>query len=462
MQKRIKSLDGILKYLLAAVLLAVPLYPKFPFIKVPGTHVSIRLEDFILAFLALILVFLVLQNIKEFTESKVNRAIGLFLFVGLISLVSAIVVTKTVAPHIGFLHWVRRVEYFIPFFAGVLAVKYRRGNLEFFLKVLMITILYAAIYGLGQRYLSWPIIITQNPEYAKGVALRWIAGSHINSSFAGHYDLGSFLVLLLPIYITLFFVIKEFRTRVVLFFVVSAGLWLLSYSGSRISVVSYLVASVLALLLTKKYKAIPVIIIFSLLFFSLSPNLRARYLRIIEVTGQKLKGISQVLYPPNHNVVFAAQELTFPEKRERAEPTPTPAPIFEDRSASIRLNVEWPRAVRAFSKNPLLGTGYSSITLATDNDYLRLLGEVGILGFLAFLLIFLRIGKLMLSSFPLVKNFKGVELGFLAGVVGVMSGVFLNAVFLDIFEASKFAIIFWLITGLAVGLLWSVKYEQNN
>jgi len=462
MQKRIKSLDGILKYLLAAVLLAVPLYPKFPFIKVPGTHVSIRLEDFILAFLALILIFLVLQNIKEFTESKVNRAIGLFLVIGLISLASAIVVTKTVAPHIGFLHWVRRVEYFIPFFAGVLAVKYRRGNLEFFLKVLMITILYAAIYGLGQRYLSWPIIITQNPEYAKGVALRWIAGSHINSSFAGHYDLGSFLVLLLPIYITLFFVIKEFRTRVVLFFVVSAGLWLLSYSGSRISVVSYLVASVLALLLTKKYKAIPMIIIFSLLFFSLSPNLRARYLRIIEVTGQKLKGISQVLYPSNHNVVFAAQELTLPGKRQRVEPTPTPAPIFEDRSTSIRLNVEWPRAVRAFSKNPLLGTGYSSITLATDNDYLRLLGEVGILGFLAFLLIFLRIGKLILSSFPLVKNFKGVELGFLAGVVGVMSGVFLNAVFLDIFEASKFAIIFWLITGLAVGLLLSTKYEQIN
>jgi len=175
-----------------------------------------------------------------------------------------------------------------------------------------------------------------------------------------------------------------------------------------------------------------------------------------------LKGISQVFYPPNRNLVFAAQEQTLPGKRQRVEPTPTPAPIFEDRSTSIRLNVEWPRAVRAFSKNPLLGTGYSSITLATDNDYLRLLGEVGILGFLAFSAIFLRIGKLIFSSFPLVKNFKGVELGFLAGVVGAMLGVFLNAVFLDIFEASKFAIIFCLVTGLTVGLLWSVKYEQIN
>ena len=37
-----------------------------------------------------------------------------------------------------------------------------------------------------------------------------------------------------------------------------------------------------------------------------------------------------------------------------------------------------------------MGTGFSSITLATDNDFLRLLGETGITGFMAFFLIFKR------------------------------------------------------------------------
>lgn len=463
MQRPFKSLNNILKYSVAGVLLAVPLFPKFPFIRVLGIPVSIRLEDFLLAIVAIFLVIYILPDVVNFLKDRLNGAIFLFLIVGLVSLVSAVFVTKTVVPHIGFLHWARRIEYIIPFFVGVLVIKEKRGNLEFFLKVLMITIIFVAVYGLGQRYLSWPIIITQNPEYAKGVALRWVAGSHINSSFAGHYDLGSFLVLLLPLYISLFFVVREFRTRVVLFFVVSSGLWLLSYSGSRISVFSYLVSAVFALILTKKYKAIPLIIAFSLVFFSLSPNLKARYLRIIEVSTQRLKGISQVLYAPKSGSAFAAEEEpVLPQRRKLPTPTPTPPPVFEDRSMAIRLNVEWPRAVRAFAKNPLLGTGYSSITLATDNDYLRLLGETGILSFLAASLVFIRIGKVILVKLPLTKNYQGLELGFLAGIVGALPGIFLNAVFLDIFEASKFSTIFWLMIGFAVGLMYKKQYEHIN
>lgn len=458
MPKHTVSLEGVLKYLVATLVLTVPLYPKFPLINVPGTHVSIRLEDFLLAILALVLAFTILPNTKKFIEDKINLAVGLFLLVGLVSLATSFLVTKTVAFHIGFLHWARRVEYFIPLFAGVLVIRKKKGNLGFFLKILMITVVYAFVYGLGQRYLSWPIIITQNPEYAKGIALRWIPGSHINSTFAGHYDLGSFLVFLLPVFISLFFLIKKLKARLALFVVISAGLWLLAYSGSRISTVSYLIAAVAALALAKKGKAIPLIIVFSLLFFSLSPNLRSRYFRIIEVTVKRIKA-TQILYPKDKGLVFAAYEGDFPKRRETPTPAPAPPSVFEDRSTSIRLNVEWPRALRAFSKNPLLGTGYSSITLATDNDYLRLLGEVGILGFLGFWLIFFRIGQLVFKKFPLGKNYKGLELGFLAGTIGSLPGIFLNGLFLDVFEASKFAIIFWLVMGFALGLLYKTKYE---
>ena len=233
----------------------------------------------------------------------------------------------------------------------------------------------------------------------------------------------------------------------------------MSFSGSRISAFSYLVSSTLSLLFVKKYKAIPVVLILSLIIFSMSQNLTSRYLRIFQVTGRKLIG-SLIIDKVSPDYIFAQENsVGIPVKREVPIPTPTPLPIFEDRSTSIRLNVEWPRAIRSFYKNPLLGTGYSSNTLATDNDYLRLAGEVGLLGFFAFTLILLRIVNAVLKKFPLTQNFKGINLAFIGGVSGGFVGILINAILLDVFEASKFAIIFWLIMGITVGMVNNKLYE---
>ena len=66
MQKRSKKLDLLLKYTVAAIILVVPLYPKFPFIRVPGTFVSIRLEDLIIAFGALLLLVKIAPFVRNF------------------------------------------------------------------------------------------------------------------------------------------------------------------------------------------------------------------------------------------------------------------------------------------------------------------------------------------------------------------------------------------------------------
>ena len=224
----------IAKYSLASILIAVPLYPKFPFFRVPGTFVSIRLEDLLISFAALIVLILVLWKYKSIMKNNIFKAIILFLIVAFTSCLSAIFITKDVSTYIVILHWLRRIEYFIPFFLAFFVSKRKVVEMDYYLKIILIVIPIVFVYGLGQRYFSWPIIITQNEEYAKGVALRWIPGSHINSTFAGHYDLASFLVLMIPIVTCGFFMLKGFWSRLILGSAFFSGLWLIVNSASRI------------------------------------------------------------------------------------------------------------------------------------------------------------------------------------------------------------------------------------
>jgi len=107
--------------------------------------------------------------------------------------------------------------------------------------------------------------------------------------------------------------------------------------------------------------------------------------------------------------------------------------------------VSWPRAFQAFTKNLLLGSGPSSLGEATDGDYFRWLGETGLLGTSIFLII---LGSIMMSIKRHValmqKKHSYIFYGFLFGFIGL----FINAGYIDLFEASKLAYVFWLLAGI--------------
>jgi hypothetical protein len=449
------------KYLLAAVLIIVPLFPKFPLFSVPGTYVAIRFEDILLLILGIVTFIKIITNLKTFLKDEITIAFIIFFGVNLVSLLSGVLLTKTVGFQLGILNYARRIEYLVPYFAVLTLFTKEQitKNLSYFAKILVIVMLVTFVYGLGQRYFSFPLITTQNDQYSKGVALRWTSGSDITSTFAGNYDLAAFLVVMLPIFITLFFVLNGKWNKIWLFITVGGGLWLLVNSLSRISQISYLVAVTIALLLTRKYKALAAVLVVSLVLVGLSSSLDARFSRVIDVFYQKVKTVSANNISKDFTVY--AEQQTIPVLRSNLpSPTATPVPVFEDRSTSIRLNVEWPEAVRAFEINPLLGTGYSSIGLATDNDFLRMLGETGLLGLLAFLLIFARVGKLFVKAVPVLKDFSVLERGFIVGMLGAIIGIFISSTFIDLFEASKFATIFWLMIGYSVCLIRNYINEQ--
>lgn len=422
----------LLKYGIAAILLMVPLYPKFPFLKLPGIQVAVRLEDFVIVIVLLVWVVAILPKIKTILKNYNAQLIFLFFAIGLIATLSGIYITQTVEPYVGLLHWARRVEYLSLFFMGAFSLR-KKEDLYFYLKILFIVVAIVFFYGIGQKYFNVPVITTQNEEYSRGIALRYMDGTHLVSTFAGHYDLASFAILILPIIYLFLTSSKEtlrklvpdtstFVTRGIIFVAALMALWLLVQTASRISLASYLGSSVFALILMQRKKFIPLILILTFVFAAFSSSLIDRYLNIIDVYAQE--------------VVIS---------------TPLPTPIVEDRSTSIRLNVEWPRAIRALTKNPLTGTGYSSISLATDNDYLRMLGETGLLGFISLVLILGSISLKLLKAIPKAVN-SLPENHFIVGLFAAIPGVALNMVFIDILEASKFAILFWLLLGLAVSV----------
>lgn len=130
-------------------------------------------------------------------------------------------------------------------------------------------------------------------------------------------------------------------------------------------------------------------------------------------------------------------------------------------STAIRLDALWPRAIAGFKKNPLLGSGYSTLTKgsvgqfteaeSTDNDYLRLLGETGALGFISFFSIIFLILKA--SVLKLKDKNEPLVLAFIAGFIAVTFGLLVNALYIDVFEASKVAFVYWGLVGVLLAII---------
>ncbi len=440
-------LESLLKYVFATLIIFIPLYPKFPLFNIPGTYVAVRSEDFILVLLAFLLLAHFLKNPLFFFRFTMTRSIFIFWLVGLIAIISGIFLTKTIPFHLGMLHWARRIEYMLPFFAGIILVRNHR-NLIFFLKLIPLVALSVFAYGIAQLYFNAPVISTQNVEFSKGIALTLQPGVNLSSTFAGHYDLATYLTMTIALFAGLLAVPKKnlFRFLGVIFLLVL--FWLQLRTGSRIAFGATIITVSLVFYLAKKPLWIIPVFFIAVIGLINTPSISGRFNSLIDIyrhnLEQKVKGVFD-------NRAFIVKSIYAQEET----PTPTKPPenlrpIQQDRSTSIRFDVEWPRALRALSKNPFLGTGYGSISLATDNDYLRALGETGLLGFLALITVFINLLAGLIRGIK--HKLPSLEHHFLLGSLSLFLSFLMIATFIDVFEASKVATLFWMYTGLAYGL----------
>ncbi|HLD24620.1 MAG TPA: hypothetical protein VJB96_01755 [Patescibacteria group bacterium] len=542
MKKLFAWLSSYWLSLAALVLLAfIPLYPKLPLVDIKNTWVYIRAEDFVVLFVLFGWVLLFFRN-RVSIRTPLTIPILFFWFVGAVSTLHSILfIAPTVFeiyPNVAFLGYLRRIEYMSLFFVAFSAVRDKK-YLSAVASVLVCTVGMVILYGIGQRYFALPAYLTMNEEFAKGVPLTLSSLGRISSTFGGHYDLAAYLVLTIPIVVSLMLGLKHWFLKIALGIVTALGGWVLFMTVSRISLLALVVACGIVLWFQRKkliVVLVPAALIGVVILISFTPQILERFgstLKQVDVlvdakTGHPIGHVKdvpstyfensviwQLFYDTIGDVLTHASpsarfQLTYKDisspvvlLTEPTAPTGEDLPsgtsyinltlspdirrvdhfLYEpqnkpnvvsgeafvingeyivkrayayDLSFTTRFQGEWPKAIAAFKRNIFLGSGYGSVSLAVDNSYLRMLAEVGMFGFVFFLSIFLMVGLLIVKTVPKIDSplVKSFVWGYVAGIAGLA----INALFIDVFEASKVAFVLWVLTGTVVGVL--MHYER--
>jgi hypothetical protein len=447
-----KFLKKILFILLCILGAFIPLYPKFPLFNVPGTYVAIRAEDFLIAIsIGVWLIYIFIYK-RIILTNFYFRLFLLFWAVGLVSLTSALYITDSVIPHLGFLHWARRIEFMFLFWLAAVCVKTDK-QIKYLLWIFIGTTLLVLFYGFGQIFLGFKVVSTIDKDFSTGILTSLSTSGRVNSTFAGHYDLSIYLSYFLIIMTGVFFTVKKIWMKAGVLILSAFSFVLLGFAASRISFAATIAGMILVLYLINKKIMILWIVITSIVLLLTIPQLRDRAAATLSVN---ILGRVEKSYTPNpEKISKASEEEIAKHKAEQGLPIDISAgestnytELEVGRSIDIRLKNEWPRANDAIRKNLLLGTGYSSLSLATDNDYLRSLGETGVLGFVSLLTIFAALAGKFTGE---IKNKNLFSKIVYVVVLAVFLDAAITAIFIDILEASKAAGLLWMISGAAYG-----------
>lgn len=194
---------------------------------------------------------------------------------------------------------------------------------------------------------------------------------------------------------------------------------------------------------------------------------------------KKPKKVVKTILPPDvykdipngyEKIATKSANATYSGKLKPRKRTFSPNAYKYGLSMAIRFDTLWPRALKGLKTNPFLGSGYSTLTKSsvgqfteaesTDDDYLRILGETGILGFVSFFSI---IFILLKVSFQMLrKKLNSFQWSFAAAFIALTIGLLINALYIDIFEASKVAFSFWAMTGILLANIKIFKVKERT
>lgn len=382
---------------LLIIIFSMLLSPELKVAALPGRAVVLRVEDFLL----LIVTFTWLVKMAVHKELGLIRKTPLNLPIGIYIVAYTIVTLRGillgyVVPLKGLFYVLKYTEYFLLYFM-VVNHFHTRSQARLFVTAFILTGAIASLYA----------------NLNIGTAARVFAPFDPGEA----NTLGGYLVFLLAIVVGIFLYSTSPRVK---FFLLLMALLIIPaflFSLSRTSYISIIPMWLMLIVYGPKKRMLATILVLSLalvVFFMPEP-VRERI------------------------------EYTFTGRSAAVEPASFLG-VTLDPSASERI-WGYKDVYREWKKDPFFGYGITGLGFI-DGQYIRVLGETGIAGSLAFLFLLWSIFNYGKKVFLELKDgfFKGLSLGFLAGFVGLA----IHASGANTFVLIRIMEPFWLIAGMVM------------
>ena len=357
------------------LIMGMLLSPEFAIAKVPGRDVVIRLEDFLVVvfFLSWLARISILKRQRIVTKTPLNKFILFYCAVFTIVTLRGIMLGY-VMPIKGMFYVLKFFEYFLIYFF-VCNVFSNKSQAKLYLKTFLFTFVIVNIYAVSQIG----------------------AIGRVSAPFEGSGEpntLGGYLVLIQGVMLGIILHLHSLRKRLILSCIVLFSVVTLTFTLSRSSYLAFIPMYLTIIFLNRTKKknvfigAIIIAIVSGMFFFPQNVKERLRYTFI-------------------------------PQVQETIEPVKV-ASFTLGPSASARIR-SWIHFIDMWKRRPLLGFGLTGLGFI-DSQYVRVLAETGILGFVAFIAL---LGGIYRNTLRIYKNaqdelLKGLALGFLAGHVGMV------------------------------------------
>ncbi len=367
---------------------------------IPGREVVIRVDDIFLfvIFLGWWAKMAVNKELGVLKSTVLNKPILVYIMICVVSTFFGIMQGYINIKH-AFFYLLKYFEYFLLFFMVVNNLR-SVSQAKTFIFFMLLTCFFVCAYawmqiGTGER-LSAPF---------EG------AGGEPNT-FAGY------LLLMIALILGLILYAGSRKTRLLLFALLGFAAIPFILTLSRGGWLAFLPMYLTVVFLNKKYRLLLVTVFIALVI------------------------LSPYIFPGK--VYHRVQETFAPEKTYKI----MGKTINLAESAAARVDA-WKVAFTRLGKKPVFGFGVPTGAVV-DNQFTRVLGETGILGFLAFIWIIVTVFKAGWRAYTssLDTFSRGVVLGFIAGLVGVLFQSLTSANFIIIRIMEPF----WFLAGIVVKL----------
>ena len=375
-----------------------------------GRGITLRFDDFLLVVIGLawFLRVAINKDFGLFLRTPLNRPIAFYLFACVLATLNGVYDNVRLNPSMGFFFVLKYFEYFIVYFMAVNHLK-DKDQIRRFVITMLVVCFFVCLYG-----------ISEIPRVDR-----------VSAPFEGEEGepntLGGYLVVMLSLVIGLLATQGSFKNKLSLWALIPFILVTLAATQSRGSWVTLPLVMMTLIYFSKNRLAI---IIPLLLVLAVSP-----------------------LIMPKSVIDRASYTFTQPEEEGQLKI----GAVKIDTSTSARVESWRLILTQDFARRPLLGygiTGYSFV----DAQYMKVLIDTGIVGFVAFLILIGTVFRMALNAHRSCSDplFRGVILGYLGGFAGIL----VHALGANTFIIVRIMEPFWFLTAMVI-MMPQIEQQMN-